>query len=682
MKARIADALLPNNHFGIGAWRYRWVGLAVGLGLLSLAWAQDPRITSQPTNQSVSLGGTATFRVTATTTNYPLSFQWQYSELPGGPKIDLPGATRNPLQLTNVTAAQAGYYSVIASNVIGNCVTSQVATLNVDPTFTQITTGPLVEDTAGGWGACWVDYDGDGNLDVTVAPGWGPGLMSVFHNQGDGTFRKDTTNAIARASVHSYAHLWGDYDNDGNLDLFVPETVSNDLLFRNNGSGSFTRITGRHPTIDGAASGTGVWGDYDRDGFLDLFVTTYGSCPGQKDILYRSNGDGTFRKMTSAEVGPFLDQLAVNDVAVWVDMDNDGWPELYRMTGDACAADWWQHTTNEVYHLDREGRFNPMDIGEMAMGTVGATLVAWGDYDNDGFLDGAVSVQKGSIGLYRNLAGQGFTNVTASAFPITLTNSVVVFAGDYDNDGWLDIVVSKFNTRLITLYRNNGDGTFTPRDLGGPTSSPPAGLVWGDYNNDGFLDVLGILGPGIRNLLWRHNGNANHWLKVKLDGRASNRPGIGAKVRVLATIGGRTFWQLREISAQGAAGLDNGLLAHFGLGDATKVDRLRIEWPSGIVQEFQDLAVDQKPCLTVVESQNPDPSQHPQVIAQSCDSSGVFRATVNYPAANARCVLEASTDLVHWTKVQVRTSAPPAAMEFTDAGPVDQPARFYRVVVP
>ncbi|MEI2723255.1 MAG: CRTAC1 family protein [Verrucomicrobiota bacterium] len=149
------------------------------------------------------------------------------------------------------------------------------------------------------------------------------------------------------------------------------------------------------------------------------------------------------------------------------------------------------------------------------------------------------------------------------------------------------------------LYRNNGNCSFTLNDVGSPTSVVGGWHVLGDYNNDGFLDIFVAFGPNKRNLLFRHNGNANHWLKVKLDGRASNRSGIGAKVRVNATIGGTNFWQMREISGQGL-GLDNGLLAHFGLGDATNVTTLRIEWPSGIVQVVTNVTANQ--FLTVVES--------------------------------------------------------------------------------
>ncbi|MCX6923375.1 MAG: ASPIC/UnbV domain-containing protein [Verrucomicrobia bacterium] len=179
------------------------------------------------------------------------------------------------------------------------------------------------------------------------------------------------------------------------------------------------------------------------------------------------------------------------------------------------------------------------------------------------------------------------------------------------------------------------------------------------------------------NRLYRNNGNTNHWLKVKLDGRASNRSGIHARVRAQATINGQTFWQMREISCENGVAAQNGLLAHFGLGDATNVTTLRIEWPSGIVQELQNVAANQ--FLTVVECQG---------YIGSCPSfAGATKATnglqlsITEPAAGALYCVEASSDLLNWTKRVVRTSAG-ATAQFTDTSTANYTNRFYRIVVP
>jgi hypothetical protein len=167
-------------------------------------------------------------------------------------------------------------------------------------------------------------------------------------------------------------------------------------------------------------------------------------------------------------------------------------------------------------------------------------------------------------------------------------------------------------------------------------------------------------------------GEANHWLKVTLKGKASNPNGFGAKVRVQAEIGGKTVRQMRQLGIMGGA-CSSDFIAHFGLGDATKVDTLQIEWPSGIVQELKDVSVNQQ--LEVVESQGPMPE--PLVIQQFIRRS----ATVNCPVAGIRCVLETSVDLEQWSKVQVRTNVT-GTVKFIFSDATGAPTRFYRVMVP
>ena len=187
--------------------------------------------------------------------------------------------------------------------------------------------------------------------------------------------------------------------------------------------------------------------------------------------------------------------------------------------------------------------------------------------------------------------------------------------------------------------------------------------AWGDYNNDGFLDLYVPRRAGEAKLLYRNNGNTNHWLMVKLVGTASNRSAIGAKVRATATVFGTTMTQLREIAGGNRA--QNDPRAHFGLGDATNVTTLRIEWPSGIVQELPNVAANQ--FLTVVESQSYTDTNAIPKFTSAARLAGRTELSFTEPAANACYVLEASTNLVHWTKLMARTSAG-GTINYTDTG--------------
>jgi hypothetical protein len=250
---------------------------------------------------------------------------------------------------------------------------------------------------------------------------------------------------------------------------------------------------------------------------------------------------------------------------------------------------------------------------------------------------------------------------------------------DYDNDGWLDLFIAHTG-RASRLFRNRGDGTLQEVTTGSPVNQCQGyGCAWGDYNRDGFLDLcVANDGAGFlyRNNLLNH-GNTNSWLEVQLIGKASNRGGLGATIRARANVGGKELWQMRQIAGQG---VEPALLAHFGLGDATNVTALQIEWPSGIVQELQNVPANQ--FLTVVESQGyTNTNAIPKFIGAAKVASGMD-LTYSEPAIGARYILEASTDLVTWTKLMAKTSTGAAVAQFTDSRSTNYTRRFYRLQVP
>jgi enediyne biosynthesis protein E4 len=250
--------------------------------------------------------------------------------------------------------------------------------------------------------------------------------------------------------------------------------------------------------------------------------------------------------------------------------------------------------------------------------------------------------------------------------------------GDYDNDGWLDFFIPTYHVPGQSavaandlLFHNNGDGTFTRVTEGEivntPAFSQPA--AWGDYDNDGFLDLYVANGHETAqqaNFLYHNDGNSNRWLTIKCVGAASNRSGIGTKLRLKARIGGVARWQLREMSS-GNGFNASGLRAYFGLGDATNVDVLRVEWPSGIVQELKDLPVNQ--ILIVKEA--------PALMLIDRDLNDLRMALK--AARNRSYEIQYSTNLAQWLHLKNLTTTNTVTV-FSDQNAALPSMRFYRAI--
>ena len=641
------------------------IGPAILLFTVSTGLSQ-PLITQQPTNQSVSLGANVNFQVTGTGAP-ALSYQWRFDAL------DLLSATNRSLSLTNVQLANAGDYAVVVANSSGS-VTSQVARLEVDPTFTKITTGSVVTDGAHSAVCAWGDYDSDGFIDLFVTNlGGRPNFL--YRNNRNGTFVRITAGAIATDIIRDGSCAWADYDNDGNLDLVVSSVEENNtqaVLYRNNGDATFTRMPGK--TIGGIVT-TGnseapVWADYDNDGFLDLFMARFGI-----DWLYHNDGNGGFAKITNNVLGAITED---SFSAAWADYNNDGLPDLFVTVHSDPPR-------NRLYLNLGGGSFAQITSGSIVTDSAHSIGCAWGDYDNDGYPDLFVT-NTGDLennALYHNSGDGTFTKMTSNVVGRLVSDvggSLVCAWGDYDNDGYLDLYLTNIGGQTNSLYHNNGDGSFS-RILTGSLANDVAislGCAWGDYDNDGFLDLFVANGlyTLANNFLYRNNGNSNNWINVKLIGTVSNRSAIGAKVRVKATIGGKAFWQLREINT-GFGSSANSPEAHFGLGNATNIDILRIEWPSGIVEAMTNLPP--KQFLTVAE--------HQENAGGTIRFTGVERLTSGAIQLSASgnpgllYLFETSTNLVNWIRIGIRTNLN-GTVEFVDSSATNFNRRFYRASAP
>ncbi|MHC4066491.1 MAG: FG-GAP-like repeat-containing protein, partial [Planctomycetota bacterium] len=435
----------------------------------------------------------------------------------------------------------------------------------------DVTTAPL--DYNGGFGN-WGDYDADGAIDLYVG-NWGGPSNKLYRNDGGGNFTDVTTTLLGDQAGYAAGAVWGDYDNDGDLDLYLANSTNAwNKLFRND-NGTFVDATsgplGHHNIGDGP-----TWVDYDSDGDIDLYVDKYGGA----NKLLRNDGGGNFTDVTSGPIGDT--NYATH--TTWVDYDNDADLDVYILNHDG---------PNKLLRNDGGGTFTdvtsgPLDFNEGAM-------AAWGDYDNDG--DPDLYIVIGIFGfsnkLLRNDGGGVFTDVTTSSVNET-DHCFGASWGDVDNDGDLDLYLLKTQQYGNRLILNNGGGSFSD-DTHGMLAwrGYDPNNCWGDYDNDGDLDSYFCVDfPANSNTLAQNKSTgSNHWLQVDLVGTASNRDGIGARVRIVT---GRGV-QVREISAGYA---EQSLIASFGLGGTTTVDTLQVIWPGGTVQESLSVAVDQRVIIT------------------------------------------------------------------------------------
>jgi len=430
---------------------------------------------------------------------------------------------------------------------------------------------------AKGSGLAFFDYDNDGWLDIYLTNGdrldahWPPGkapTSQLYKNNRDGTFTDVTEKSGLGRTGWQTGVCVGDYNNDGCDDLFCCFWGHN-ILFHNNGDGTFTDVTHKA----GLDQAKVRWGagctflDYDRDSHLDLFVcnyikldpstippagdTTYcqwkgvpimcgpRGLPGDTNILYHNNGDGTFTDV-SEKSGILIPGPRYSITAVSYDFDNDGWPDIYVAVDSESSI---------LFKNNHDGTFT--DVAVMA----GCA------YNDNG----------------HEQAGMG------------------VAVADYDCDGWFDIFKTNFADDTSNLYHNNGDGTFkNPRlvykNLGngrfkdvsaemGPGISErysSRGAAFGDYNNNGDMDVLILNLNDPPSLLRNEGGNQQNWIKIKLLGTKCNRTAIGARVRVMT---GKHV-QMDEVHSGDSVMSQSDLRLHFGLGKVETVDTIEVKWPT------------------------------------------------------------------------------------------------------
>jgi hypothetical protein len=449
---------------------------------------------------------------------------------------------------------------------------------NGDGTFTDVTAQAGVAGSRYSVGVAVADYDNDGYQDLFVT---GANGCQLFHNNGDGTFT-DVTAHAGLARVHpdlvnsfSPAAGWFDYDNDGHLDLIVinylkwsaatePACVSNgiraycspdsyaglpNLLFHNNGDGTFTDVSESSGIFKHVGKGMGVaFADYDNDGFVDIFVAndTF------RNFLFHNNGNGTFTEtgLLSGVAYPENGRSVAGMGVDFRDIDNDGLPDIFETA-----------MYNDNFLLFKNMGKGQFEYATMAsrLGVATRHLTAWGtgifDFDNDGWKD-----------IFTSNAAILDNSEQVNHTPYFLANS---------------------------LFANNRDGTFTDvAAAAGASFNVPAahrGAAFGDLNNDGRVDIVTNCLNGKPEILMNRSANSNHWLLLNLVGTVSNRDGLGSRIKVTTKEG----VQYNHATTSVGYGSSSDKRVHFGLGAANKVDQLEVTWLSGIKQTVANVAADQ-----------------------------------------------------------------------------------------
>lgn len=497
-----------------------------------------------------------------------------------------------------------------------------------------------------GSGCVWFDYNNDGYVDLYIVNGStianllnAPSRRErprnyLFRNNGDGTFTDVTRKAGVQGAGWGNGAVATDFNNDGNVDLLVTNFGPN-ILYRNNGDGTFTDVTAQAGVGGGNVWHTGAaFGDYDKDGHLDLYVCGYldfdihhppdrnqfycayrgkpiGACgprglKGAADKLYHNNGDGTFTDVT--------DQAGVTDKnhyygfsAALEDFDGDGWPDILVLNDS---------NPNYFYHNKGDGTFEEVGvsvgIAYNGEGLEQANMgLAIGDMDNDGWTDLFVTTfADDNYTLFHNDGKGIFSDIS---YPSGLAEPTIPFLGwatffmDYNNDGWKDLFCVNGHVypevdRLFKdvtyrqppqLFENLGNGKFreVSQEVGlGALRLPGRGAALCDYDNDGDLDVC-IVNIDDRPLLLRNEGGneAGHWLQVKTVGTKSNRDGIGALVKVIAG----NLAQYDRVRSGGNFLSGNDMRLHFGLAEHEHAELVEVHWPSGVVDRLSRVRANQ-----------------------------------------------------------------------------------------
>lgn len=478
------------------------------------------------------------------------------------------------------------------------CLLLILVSVGQSQTFSRLEIGVIVNSASDSRSVNIADVNGDGWEDVFISNGLSGGQKDrLYLNDQNGNFTPLTASSVVDDQQPSVGASLADFDNDGDIDIYVTNWYGKvNRFYENDGSGHFTASS--NATVNSSTySETATWGDYDADGLLDIFVTN--SEGGSKaNVLYRNVDGGEFSKQNGT---PWSGRQNISRNANWIDYDNDGDMDIY-ITNEG-------NQVNELYTNDGSGKFSFV-TEDIVINRAYATMTSsWGDIDNDGdldlFLGNAGYFSERANALFRNQGNGQFVAITEGDAPNANGCNYSSSFGDVDNDGDLDLLVTSAfcdsDKLKDILYLNDGTGIFqtAANPLPGDQNVASYGAAMGDVNKDGFLDLIiahcknSTNSPQPKNAVYYNDKNDNHWLRVALEGVISNRSAVGARVYVYYQKNGTTEVQMRVLNTQSGYSGQNSPILHFGLGQSTEVDSVRVDWPSGLHSHLPTQAADQ-----------------------------------------------------------------------------------------
>ncbi|MBN2105024.1 VCBS repeat-containing protein [bacterium] len=491
-----------------------------------------------------------------------------------------------------------------SESTILDCALHPRLTFDLEP-------NPLSSSSSDSYGCSWGDYDNDGFMDLFVTNFQNryeiDGMSAIFfeknflfHNHGDGTFRKVTDEANLSEIGGSRSACWAHLDEDAYLDLFVVNTNpanplalphgAGNCYYRNCGDGSFER---QEDTPFGDSGTACCCGDFDQDGDLDLYITNVHNGGAAQNQLNKNNGDGTFTAVSSdnPDLG-IISSDAGGNACTWIDYDNDDDLDLFVVNSDQSNFLYKNLGPDQDFRFQKIMLTTPGNI--IYHEGIDCQGCSWGDYNNDGDPDLFITCYDGNNALYANLGNGLFRRILWPSCVVTDGGkSRGSCWGDYDNDGDLDLYVANDGNEKNFLYENDGDGDFTRIYPGDITNDEDQsnGCAWADCDRDGDLDLFVANRQGSDNKIYYNcHSTDNHWIGIHCEGNLfSNVSAIGARVYVTATLNDEEVTQMRIISSQSGLAGQNSLDVHFGLGNAVQVSKIAVKWPSSPLQEFEEL---------------------------------------------------------------------------------------------